>query len=70
MDYKIKLLPPTMQNFICTQQPVGLRQDGFTPGPTIPVYALTDQEAELYAEEIKQNFIAHHRRLVQLHKTK
>ena len=64
MERKIKLQLPTPQNFIILDipTPIGQRQDGFKPieKPSIPIQDLSQDEAEQYAEELKQQFIKHY----------
>jgi hypothetical protein len=65
MEKKFKLLPPTgsMPNFIFFEVQPGKRQEGFQPNKnSIPVTDLDEQEAEEYAELMKQTFLDHWRR--------
>ena len=63
MNKEFKLLPPTMPNYISIEQSIKQRQDGFNPF-TISVSELSFEEAEQYAELIKQSFIEHHKNKV------
>lgn len=58
MEKKLKLLPPSMPNFISFEQPPGLRQDGMKSFG-IPITELNEQEAAEYGEFMKQSFIDH-----------
>jgi len=64
MEYKVNLQLPTPQNFIILQIP-GIkyqRQDGFKPheNTTIPIESLSQEQAEEYAEQLKQQFLSHY----------
>jgi len=65
MKREIKLMLPPPINFILLDIPIpiGKRQDGFKPieRPTIPIEDLSHEEAEQYAEELKQQFISHYK---------
>jgi hypothetical protein len=57
----LKLITPTMPDSISIDLglPPGTRQDGFRPVPQISVAELSKEEAEEYAERMKQTFIKH-----------
>lgn len=58
MEIKLKVLPPTMPNFITLEKPVGKRQDGIKPeSGIIPIVELTEEQANEYADLMKQEFI-------------
>jgi hypothetical protein len=59
MEKKFKLLPPTMPNFIAYEAAVRRRQDGVTWDTGLKVSDLSKEEAEEYAELMKQTFIVH-----------
>ena len=59
MERKFELNPPMMPNFISIKMPIGKRKDGFKPAPQVAVSDLSKDEAEEYAELMKQTFIAH-----------
>lgn len=59
MEKTFKLNPPIMPNFISVDTGKKLRQEGFIPGLTIPVKDLSKEEAEEFAELMKQTFIEH-----------
>lgn len=61
MEKKIKLLPPSMPNFISIETPPRPRQWGLQEGYKIRVCELSDTEAEEYGELMKQTFIEHHK---------
>lgn len=64
MNYNIELLPPMMPDFISIKTPPGSRQDGINfENNKIPVSQLTTEQAEEYAELMKQTFIQHHKEL-------
>ncbi len=64
MNKSFKLLIPAFPETINIEMPIGERQDGFNPdGNTIKVSDLTDEEAEEYAELLKQAFLDHHKSL-------
>lgn len=61
MEIKVKLLPPTMPNFIGYESPAKPRQEGFKlDGACMAVSDLTNEQAEEYAELMKQTFLNHH----------
>lgn len=59
MEKKFEILPPMMPNFVRFKKEVGLRQDGFKVDEGFPIVNFTKQEAEEYAELMKQTFIKH-----------
>ena len=59
MEKTFKLKPPMMPNFINVDTGTRLRQEGFASGLTIPVKDLSKEEAEEYAELMKQTFLVH-----------
>ena len=60
MERKIKILAPTMPNYITYEVPAGNRQDGFKPNNnSFPIAMLSQEEALEYAELMKQTFIKH-----------
>jgi hypothetical protein len=63
MEKTFKLLPPMMPNFIIYDTGVVVpRETGFKPEKnSIPVSALSEQEAIQYAEMMKQEFLKHWR---------
>lgn len=58
MEKKVKLLPPTMPNFIVIEG-----AQAATTNASIPVKKLTATEAEEYGEFMKQTFIQHWQKL-------
>ncbi len=60
MQRTIKLLPPTMPNFVFMEMPPVSKQDGidFDRGK-ISITDFTKEEAEEYGELMKQTFIQH-----------
>ena len=60
MTKEFKLLMISMPNFIAVEKPARPRQEGvdFT-NQGVPVGELTHEEAEGYAEEMKQAFLQH-----------
>lgn len=59
MQIKQEVQTPTMPSKIYLKQPVGKRQDGWQGNSGIPIENLTRQQAEDYAELMKQTFISH-----------
>jgi hypothetical protein len=64
MDYKITLQLPSPQNFIVIDIPTNIEMaklnQSVTPKPSIAIEKLTQEQAEEYAEELKQQFINHY----------
>ena len=54
-----KVLPPTMPNFVRFVKEARLRQDGFKVDEGFNIKNFTREEAEEYAELMKQTFILH-----------
>lgn len=64
MERKVKILPPSMPNFIRMEMKPGKKQDGFhSEMGAIPVADLSEQEAIEYGELMKQTFIEHWKKL-------
>ena len=59
MEKKFELNPPIMPNFITYNSAPVRRQDGFRNAPSIPVDELSEDEANEYAELMKQTFLKH-----------
>ena len=59
MEKKCEVLPPMMPNFVRFKKEAGLRQDGFTVDDGFPITNFTKEEAEEYAELMKQTFLVH-----------
>lgn len=59
MKKLFEVLPPSMPNFVRFKRDPGLRQDGFKVDEGFPIKDFTRQEAEEYAELMKQTFIKH-----------
>jgi len=59
MEKKVKLLPPTMPNFIRYESLEKSRQRGNNQISGISVSELSKEEAILYGEFMKQEFIKH-----------
>lgn len=59
MKKKFEVLPPSMPNFVRFKKEVGLKQDGFKVDEGFPIKNFTKEEAEEYAELMKQTFIKH-----------
>lgn len=59
MEKKFEVLPPSMPNFVRFKKEAGLRQDGFKVDEGFPIKNFTKEEAEEYAELMKQTFIKH-----------
>lgn len=55
----MRLLPPTMINFIRFETPAGKRQDGLKDGFGIGVEELDESEAKAYAQLMSDTFLAH-----------
>lgn len=62
MEFQLKLKMPLPQNFIIFEMPPGQRQDGIKELPGIDIVQLSEEQAEQYAEELKQHFLAHYRK--------
>jgi adenylate kinase family enzyme len=64
MDYKVTLQLPSPQNFIIIDIPTNIEMaklnQSVTPKPSIAIEKLTQEQAEEYAEELKQQFINHY----------
>lgn len=59
MEKKFELLPPTMPDFVRFKREPSLKQDGFKVDGGFPISKFTREEAEEYAELMKQTFIKH-----------
>jgi len=59
MEKSLKLKPPMMPNFISFEQPTRQRQDGVAWNVGLNVSDLSKEEAEEYAELMKQTFLVH-----------
>ena len=59
MERKIKLIGQIMPDVIYLEAPAKPREEGFTPNAGIAVEELTEAEALQYAEDMKNDFIAH-----------
>lgn len=59
MQKLFEVLPPSMPNFVRFKNEAGLRQDGFKVNEGFPIKNFTREEAEEYAELMKQTFIKH-----------
>ncbi len=60
MNKSFKLLPPMMPNFISYEIPARTRQEGFKADANkISISDLSKEEAEQYAELMKQTFLIH-----------
>lgn len=59
MEKKFEVLPPQMPNFVRFKKEAALRQDGFKVDEGFPVKDFTKEEAQEYAELMKQTFIEH-----------
>jgi len=59
MKVSFKVLPPTMPNFVQFESDPVKREEGFTPKEGYPIAKFTREEAEQYAELMKQAFIKH-----------
>lgn len=57
IDVKIKMIQ--MPNFLILETPPVEKQDGFRHGSTIPIGELSEEQANEYAEEMKQSFLNH-----------
>lgn len=58
MERKIKLkLPKIDEKIYLITEEIGRKQDGFQPLPSIHISSLSKNEAEQYAEELKQKFL-------------
>ena len=60
MEKRFEVLPPTMPNFIRFKQAAGLRQDGFKVDNGFDIANFTQQEAEEFADLMRQTFIEHY----------
>ena len=65
MEYKVKLQLPPLQNFIVIDIPTNIEMaklnQSVTPKPSIAIEKLTQEQAEEYAEELKQQFLSHYK---------
>lgn len=61
MEKKVKLLAPTMPNFIRIEQAPGKREDGIKQAYGFSIEELSGNEAIEYAELMKQEFLKHWR---------
>jgi len=59
MEKKFELLPPIMPDHVHFKHKAGLKQDGFKVDDGFPIKDFTREEAEEYAELMKQTFIKH-----------
>jgi len=59
MEQQLKIIPPTMPNFFRYEMPVGQRQDGFKENSGTPIEELSEEEANEFAEMMKQEFLKH-----------
>jgi len=65
MEYKVKLQLPQPQNFIIIDIPTTIQNalsgNRLPEKPSIPIEKLTQEQAEQYAEELKQQFLSHYK---------
>ncbi len=59
MQKTFELLPPIMPSHVTFRTPPAPRQQGFKPQEGFPVKNFTKEEAEEYAELMKQTFMQH-----------
>jgi hypothetical protein len=67
MEYKVKLQPPLMPDYISTETNPRKRGRGFQDSK-ISVCELTKEQAEEFGELMKQAFIKHHKERVAMDK--
>lgn len=60
MEKRFKVLPPMMPNFVRFKQEAGLRQDGFKVDNGFDIADFTQQEAEEFADLMRQTFMEHY----------
>lgn len=63
MEKKFKIKLPAPPNFLTYEAPKGYPSQNQLQQNVIPITALTKEEAESFAEEIKQQFLDHWKRL-------
>jgi hypothetical protein len=63
LEIKVELIMVSMPNFLRVKQRAGRKQDGFKEGITIPVEDLSIEEAAEYADEMRESFMDHWRKL-------
>lgn len=62
MNKTLKIVPPTMPNFFRYEiRGSSQKQDGFKPDNGIPISTLTEEEANEFAEMMKEEFLKHWR---------
>jgi hypothetical protein len=70
MKKLFEVLPPTMPNYVRFKKEAGLKQDGFKVDDGFDIKNLTREEAEEFAELMKQTFIKHWEARVNTHESK
>ncbi len=60
MKKHFEVLPPTMPNFVRFKQEAGLRQGGFKVNDGFDIADFTQQEAEEFADLMRQTFMEHY----------
>lgn len=60
MEKRFEILPPIMPNFVQFKNKAGLKQDGFKVNDGFDIADFTQQEAEEYAELMRQTFLEHY----------
>jgi hypothetical protein len=61
MQKILKIRPPMMPNFFQYEMPAGKKQDGIKFDHAIPIEELDEEEANEFAEMMKQEFLKHWR---------
>jgi len=60
MEKRFEVLPPRMPNFVRFKHEAGLRQDGFKVNDGFDIADFTQQEAEEFADLMRQTFMEHY----------
>lgn len=61
MKKAIKIIPPSMPNFVRFEQPAGNRQDGPKELPGMDIADFTEEEAKEYAQLMYDTFLRHYK---------
>lgn len=59
MEKTLKIKVPEMPNFFRYEMPAGKKQDGFKFDHSIPITEFSEEEANEFAEMMKQEFLKH-----------
>ena len=69
MEMLFELNMISMPNFLTIKMPPGRREEGLRPPPSIQIGQLDKVQAEIYAEEMRKEFIKHWEKQSILYKT-